>query len=69
MDILALYISVQPSSRGGTPPAPPPKPPYRDHVHQMSMMDAKLTPTSGIGVMEQLQDIHPAMNNCRESSL
>ena len=29
----------------------------------MSMVDAKLPATSGIDVLEQLQDVHPTMKN------
>ena len=63
MDALALYISVQPSSQGEMPPALPPKSPYQDLSHQMSMVDAKLPATSGISVLKQLQDVHPATKN------
>ena len=69
MDALALYISVQSSSQRETPPTSPQKSSYQDHVHQIFMVDARLPPTSCVSVVKQLQDIHPATNNHRESSL
>ena len=66
MGALTLLMSVQPGSQGTTPPTLSPKSPRRDSNHRMSKEDAIMPATTGIGIMTQTQDLHPAASRTRE---
>jgi len=68
MGALTLLISVQPGSQGTTPPTLPPKSPRRDSNYRMPKEDAIMPATTGVGIMTQTQDLHPAASRTREDN-
>jgi len=66
MGALALLMSVQLGSQRTSPPTLPPKSPHRDSTHRMSKEDAVMPATTGIGIMTQTQNVHPAVPHTRE---
>ena len=63
---LMLLMSMQLGSQGTFPPTLPSKSPCRDGTHRMSKEDAVMPVTTGIGIMTQTQDVHPAVPCTRE---
>jgi len=68
MGALTLLMSVQPGSQGTTPPTLPPKSPRRESNHRMPKEDAIMPATTGVGIMTQMQDLHPAASCTREDN-
>jgi len=68
MGALTLLMSVQPGSQGTTPPTLPPKLPRRDSNHRMPKEDAIMPVTTGVGIITQMQDLHPAASRTREDN-
>ena len=68
MGVLALVMSVQTGSQETSPPTLPPKSPRRDPTHRMPKEDALMPATTGVGIMTQKQDVHPAAFLAREDS-
>jgi len=66
MGTLALLMSVQLGSQGTSPPTLPPKSPHRDSTHRMSKEDAVMPATTSVGIMTQMQNMHPAVPHTME---
>ena len=69
MGFLGMLISIQPALQGTTPPAPPPKSPYRNPLHRMLRADAMLPATIGVGKLIWSQDEHPVISYSNKSPL
>ena len=66
MGTLTLLMRVQLGSQETFLPTLPSKSPCRDPNHRMSKEDAVMPVTTGIGIMTQMQDVHPAVSCTRE---